>query len=394
MALRGVMNVNTASGPISLVDRAQAITHDEALIHKEEIWLKDSFRNQGECDQYNDARLKCHILGEWLLDAVTDAAKMKLLATQKEWMLKPTGNLGLTSIGSRYHGPLIYWHLVKIVKPNNDMMIEKAKKELKALNCKRFNDDVSAMLIQFELKLDEIIVTLGGTMTEEEKITNMWDAVLTCKDQEFCRRVSDMRRSYRRTPRADREPLESLIQEIKDEQVNMSADGIFNQPDKSRDHTLALASVVEKLVDKMNQAPKSDYDKTKNPARRETPAWKFERETNETERVVDGVQYYWCKHHKNPKGEKTGMWCLHKEEDHKFKQNGDGNNNNKQKNWENKKGWMNHKKDSDKNKASNDKAEPTISVDRKLFSAIRNNSNVTSFLSKLKDDTSQVKGKA
>ena len=239
------MTVTTSAGPISLVDRAQAVTHDEMLLHKEDIWLKDDFANQAECDKYKDARLKCHIFGKWLLDAVTDSAKLKFLSTQKEWMLKPSGDIELMPIGSRYHGPLIYWHIVKVLKPNNNMMIKKAKKELKMLGCKRFNDDVTAMLIQFELKLDEIIVTLGGTMTEEEKVTTMWDAVLTCKDQEFCRRVNDMRRTYRRTPKNQRQLLETLIQEIKDEQVNMSADGIFNKPDKSRDHTLALTSVVE-----------------------------------------------------------------------------------------------------------------------------------------------------
>ena len=394
MAMRGTMTVTTSSGPVSLVDRAQAISHEEALDHKLDIWMKLDFVNQAECDQYNDARLKSHILGEWLLDSVTDAAKMKLLSTQKEWMIKPSGDIGMMSIGSRYHGPLIYWHMVKIIKPNNDMMIEKAKKELKLLNCKRFNDDVSAMLIQFELKLDEIIVTLGGTMTEEEKVTTMWDAVLTCRDQEFCRRISDMRRVYRKTARADREPLENLIQEIKDEQVNMAADGIFNQPDKSRDHTLALTSVVEKLVNQMNSNASSDNgDKKKDQSKREIPAWKFIREGNETEKVVNGTQYYWCKYHNNPNKDMQGMWCLHKEEDHKHR-NGNDNNGNKKKGDDSSK-WNNHKKDSDKAKTKqNDKSEPTISVDRKLFSAIRNNSNVSSFLTKMKDDTSKVKGKA
>ena len=303
----------------------------------------------------------------------------------------------MVSIGSRYHSVLIYWHMVKIVKPNNDMMIEKAKKELKALQCKRFNDDVSTMLIQFELKLDEITVTLGGSMTEEEKVTTMWDAVLTCRDQEFCRRINDMRRAYRRTPKNQRESLSTLIQEIKDEQVNMAADGIFNQPDKSCDHTLALTSVVEQLVKTVNSTGggNSNYEKREDKPKRDIPAWKYKREGDETQKVVDGRTYHWCSLHKGPNGKKNhGMWCLHTEEEHGKKQASSesrGSGDSKKKG-----SFNNHKKDSDKTKSNTENSDngPKISVDRKLFSAIRKNSNVQSFLSKMKDDTSSVKGKA
>ena len=381
MAMRGIMTVVTASGEnFSLVDRGQTITHEEMLDHKDNIWYKSDFKSQGECDKYNDARLKSHILGEWLLDSLTDSAKMKIMATQKEWMLRPTGNIHMQSIGCRYHGPLIYWHIVRIVKPNNDTLIEKAKKELKSLSCKKFNDDVVSMLIQFESKVDEIIMTLGGSMTEDEKVNTMWDAVLTSRDHEFKRRINDMRRQYRKTPVNQREPIENLIQEIKEEQINMAADGIFNQPDKSRDHTLALTSIVEKLVDKVNSKSSSAG---RDRSRRQIPEWKYKREGNETVKTNNGTTYYWCKYHKGPNGEKEhGMWCTHREEDHKFgkassESRGSGNGGNGSK--------------GDSSKPSNDNKEGTITVDRKLFSAIRNNSNVTSFLSKLKDDTSSVK---
>lgn len=392
MAMRGTMTVVTSEGNhCSLIDRGQLITHQEILDHRDETWLKDSYSSQGECDKYNDARLKSHILGEWLLDSLTDSAKMKVMATQKEWMLKPEGDIHMQSIGSRYHGPLIYWHIVRIVKPNNDTLIEKAKKDLKSLNCKRFNDDVVSMLIQFELKIDEIITTLGGSMTEDEMVNTMWDAVLTSKDHEFKRRINDMRRSYRKTPIGQRDSVDVLIQEIKEEQINMAADGIFNQPDKSRDHTLALTSIVEKLVDQVNSRPNpSNGNGNGDRGRRQIPDWKYKRDGNETTKTVNNITYYWCKYHKGPNGEKEhGMWCAHKEADHKF---GKRSNESRGSGSDNSNG--NGSKGDSSKSSSNDGGEGSITVDRKLFSAIRNNSNITSFLGKLKDDTSSVKGRA
>ena len=92
------------------------------------------------------------------------------------------------------------------------------------------------------------------------------------------------------------------------------------------------------------------------------------------------------------------MWCRnHKESEHWKSNNGYGNGNANPPAGDsnmNKGKFNNNKRDSDKDKSKGKSNEPSISVDRKLFSAIRNNSNVSSFLSKIKDDSSSVKGQA
>ena len=69
MSMCGYMQVEISDGRICLLDRAQGATHKEAIAHRDEVWKRDKFYSQTHADQYNDTRLKCHILGEWLLDS-------------------------------------------------------------------------------------------------------------------------------------------------------------------------------------------------------------------------------------------------------------------------------------------------------------------------------------
>jgi hypothetical protein len=390
MAMKNIMSIEQArSGlKLSLIDRAQSISIEDMKHATNYFWRErtnkeyDSMSPE-EFDTIEDGKLKAHILGEWFMNCLTDAGKRKLNATKKDWTFK-------SDTGDYYHGPMMFWHIVQFVKPNNDTLIEKAKQHLRnGYDAKKYNFDVSMMLTDFELTCNQITDEFGGTLTEDEKVSALWKAVGSMSEVEFTRRIKDLQREYRKTEDCIKPTCDDLIQTIKREQVDMEADGDWNKPDVSREHTLALTAVMENFITTLNT--QSNFDQkdrqtdgdSNTRKRRQIPDWKFTRTDDSLTLQKNGKLYHWCTHHKSPDG-KQGMWTLHKEEDHKdsFKpSNNNGSTSNS----------GNATKHNIQDKP-NSEEQAKLQVDRHLLAAVKNNSSVRSFLNRIENDSSSIKG--
>ena len=378
MAMKRLLKVQEGTQNLDLLDQPQLISKATMLAQRDAIWQAPvdlANDSQEDVNTVYDKQLKCHAFGIFLVNALSISALKKLESTKLEW--------SVTVNDEEYvHGPLLFWFFVDTVKPNNDTLVQQTKEKLGRLDVKDFDHSVRDMLIEFDNLVMEVEIRLKGQITEDEKVSALWRALETMKDEHFARIVTDEKRSYRRTPVANRKDNAELIALFKREQTDLEADGKWNKPNKDS-QILALTSILRSVVKQVNNVAsvrprfgnKNDSTSTDNnrksgePRKNErspTPPWKFQREDDATQLERDGKIYYWCDKHQNPNPGLTGMWTLHKPEDHKGK---------------------NFSKDDRAIDASaksssteSDSAHPSVQVDSRLLAALSTGADVTHFL--------------
>ena len=390
MAMKTLLQVTENNQSLELIDQAQLIQKGIIMIaHQDLIW--NAYENlntqtQAEVNEIYDKQLKCNVMGNWILEALSSSALSKLESTKVEWAVEKNGEM-------QVHGPLLYWHIVDLMKPNNDTLVQHAKEQLVSLNVKNFNYSIKSMLVKFENIITHIKVRLKGDITNDEIISALWKTTETMQDEYFSKVVSDEKRLYRRATAANKKSYSELIAEFKREETDLRGDGKWNKSNKDAQIRLLTATLegVIKHVNNMKsnignqtQGPNGKPTKERKPkddikkASNGTPEWKYIRDNEEEEeKTVDGKEYWWCPKHKNPVTGKTGMWSRHRAEDHadNFTQ-GNGNSSKKD---DNKQTESEVKDDTESTKTS-------IQVDRKLFSALKSGADVQSFLNQLENN--------
>ena len=115
--------------------------------------------------------------------------------------------------------------------------------------------------------------------------------------------------------------------------LNMSSTGEWSAVNPADAQLLALATQIEEL--KRQNATLATKTPGTASGKQETPGldrtltggvqkWRTTKKGSSL--VVDGKTFYWCPHHKHPKGFFDGLYCLHKPENHdewkaKYKKN-------------------------------------------------------------------------
>lgn len=372
MALKKLLQVTEGGINLDLLDQPQLITKPTMITHRDTVWRDVDLHNESQEDvnEVYDNQLKCHAFGSWILDCLTNRAIQKLKFSKTEWSIEQDGETYL-------HGPILFWHIVDAVKPNNDTLIQHTKEKLASLDVKNFEYSVKEMLTEFENLCTEVEVRLKGHITEDEKISALWKALESMKDEHFSRIVSDEKRAYRRQPKANRKKNSELIELFKREQTDLEADGKWNRPNKDQ-QILALTSILQSVITQVNNVHRdqtgstndsgsSGSDPSKKRRKNIIPAWKWERKDDETSREVGGKTYYWCEHHTNLETGSQGMWTLHKQEDHKGPM---------------KKSNAPTTTDATTTPAADQESEsaPVVQVDKNLFNSLKSGAEVQSYL--------------
>jgi hypothetical protein len=381
MAMKRLIQVVEGGENLELLDQPQLINKATMVAHRDTVWnaaVNLATDSQEDVNDVYDKQLKCHAFGTFLLNALTNRAIQKLESAKSQWtVIKDNEEFA--------HGPLLFWFIVDAVKPNNDTLAQHTKEKLAKLKVTDFDHSVKEMLVEFDNLCTEVEVRLKGTVTEDEKISALWRALETMKDEYFARVVSDEKRLFRRTPVANRRTCADLIELFKREQTDLEADGKWNRPNKDS-QILALTSILRSVVKQVHnvvptgsnggdESKGSSHNPSKS-SRKPTPAWKYEREGDETEKVVDGKTHWWCPKHTSPATGSQGMWARHKPEDHqdKFRFN-------KKKVDETNSGPAANSSEADK---------PEVQVDSRLLNALSSGADIQGFLDEMGINETQV----
>ena len=315
---------NDDSKDCNIITEFSLLTEANVKAAQQDIWTAVKTSNTEKFTQ-QDNRIKSQLLGTFLLESLTVAARKTIDRTKSKWTL--------TSDGETFrHGPSILWHIAQEVKPDNGHLIDQLKVKLRSLHVKEFGFSIKTLLTEFD-SISEEIGDLGGEYLEDEKQLDFWRATKTMEEKEWSRYVNDQHDQYRELPKSGRTKISDLITKFKKKQTNMENDQKWNKISASDAQILALTSLLLSKSDdasnsnrrKRNNKKKSDDTSSPPPASPSAkdkptfvyPEWRTTAPADgeDTTKEVDGKTYHWCsKDHGRTKG---GLWGNHKEEDHK-----------------------------------------------------------------------------
>ena len=150
------------------------------------------------------------------------------------------------------------------------------------------------------------------------------------REKEFTRFVRDLQDQEARKPKANRQTIEAIIQDIADKQTRMETENEWNIMSPEDSMIMALAGYIESTKSQTNNKAKkktqgseqstkksNDTSDTKPKSKEDRfPAWKktLPNEGESKTKVVENRTYYWCTKCRAGKG----LWAMHKEHDDNF----------------------------------------------------------------------------
>ena len=134
--------------------------------------------NQSAQDKFTDSLIKASVIGNYIHDSLTEDAREQLEANSDFFTVKDK------DAAEHYDGPSYFYCIARLVDPDNGHLVAGVKKQLRSLDVKDFNYDVKQMLAEFK-NLAIRVTDLGGTLSNDDQLLNLWSACATMKEKEF-----------------------------------------------------------------------------------------------------------------------------------------------------------------------------------------------------------------
>ena len=275
-------------------------------------------------DKFTDCQIKASVMGSYIHDSLTEAAKQQLSADREKFIV--TSNPDHEQF---FDGPSYFHHIATLVDPDNGHLIEQPKSELRVLDVKNYNYDVQKMLADYK-NLRRRVMDLGGTYSEDDQFLDLWQCVRTMKEKEFTMFVKNLKDAEAMKPKATRETVDSIITAICAKQVRMITDKEWNVMSPEETMVMSLVSFIENSGGGKSKKKKKNKDSDNKAEKDSKPDSKNDSESKEKSKIAlwkktppkDGESrtmqrnnrtYHFCKKCHGGKG----MWVLHEEKDHK-----------------------------------------------------------------------------
>ncbi len=271
--------------------------------------IPTSITNQNEANRFTDSQIKTSVIGAYIHESLTEAAKVQLHADSN--LFKVTDLNG----EHYYDGPSYFHCIARLVDPDNGHLVAKAKTEIRNLNVKDFGYDVKKMLAEFK-NMKNRIYDLGGEYSRDDQFLDLWNSVKTLKEKEFTRFVRQLRDEEARKDVTNREPIENIIRDICAKQTRMEVDNEWNVLSEEDNVIMTLMGLVKANSSGNSKKSKPNDETGESKARKPyvVPDWKKvpPQSGAATTKTVDDRVYHWCRKCRNS----DGMWALHKESEH------------------------------------------------------------------------------
>lgn len=287
--------------------------------------LPSTVTDQATADQFTDSQIKASVLGAYIHDSLTGAAKNQLKADSDLFKVVDVS-------GNKYFDGPSYFHCIaRLVDPDNGHLVANTKTYLRTLNIKDFGYDAKKMLAEFK-NLKTRVTDLGGDYSTDEQFLDLWSCVRTMKEKEFNRFVRELRDQEARKAKANRASIDEIIREIADKQTRMETDHEWNVMSQEDTMIMALAGMLESVqppVKKKSKKSNKSGDESKTTSNEKDnkdskpkskddrfPEWKKTPPTGTESRskIVNNRTYYWCTKCRDGKG----LWAMHEVHDDNF----------------------------------------------------------------------------
>lgn len=208
-----------------------------------------------------------------------------------------------------FDGPTMLIHLLKKINPSTRVGISDLSLQIQEARMNKFNNNVVMMLDHMNNNYQQI-----EAMNEQHPnyIMHLFHALLSAKNEIFVNYVQTIKDNWETGKDVS---ADELINEAKTKYNNMVKQKIWNKQSPKDAKIMALATELRNLKDSVTNygGGKSKNSSTSKNLRINIPEWRM-LNTGPT-KVVDGVKYWWCKHHKL-ENVFDGLYMTHKPEDH------------------------------------------------------------------------------
>ena len=304
------------------------IQSTEMTTNRDERWPATAplHSTQSEQDKFTDSLIKASVVGNYIHDSLTEDAREQLEAESDFFKVLDEDG------ASHYDGPSYFYAIARLVDPDNGHLVAGVKRQLRSLDVKNYNYDVKKMLSDFK-NLSTRVVDLGGTLSTDDQLLNLWSACSTMKEKEFTRFVGELEdREAEKDPSA-RDSINELIRKICAKQTRMETKNTWNSMSQEDIMLMSLVGLLENKSSKKKGSLKSkNRSSSKSVKEKNAPAssasqtgskdakipeWKKVPPTKDepNEKVIGNRTFYWCAKCRNG----TGMWAMHKQHDDNFK---------------------------------------------------------------------------
>ncbi len=281
--------------------------------------------DQTTANQFTDSQIKASVLGSYIHESLTEAAKEQLKADSDLFKV-------LDLSGNKYiDGPSYFHCIARLVDPDNGHLVAKTKTYLRTLNIKDFGYDAKKMMAEFK-NLKNRVTDLGGDYSIDDQFLDLWACVRTMREKEFNRFVRELRDQEARKAKANRASIDEIIREIADKQTRMETDNEWNVMSQEDTMIMALAGMLEtahapakKKSKKTKQSTENSDTSSKNKDNKEPKSknkedrfaeWKKipPTATESKTKIVSDRTYHWCTKCRDGKG----LWAMHEVHDDNF----------------------------------------------------------------------------
>ena len=278
-----------------------------------------TFANQREADRFNDHQIKSSVIGEYLINSLTESARHQIMTDKDIFVVKDHSD------DSDYFDGVALFHVIaRVVDPNNDHLIEIVRKKLRNLHIKEFGFSAIKMLAEFKFLKDRVTNELGGTYSNDDQFLDLWACLKTMHEQEFKRYVKQLQDERRDAPTANKKTIDQIIKLINGKEIAMQTDNEWNVMSPQDAMIAALMTTMDNSKNAKKDEKSRNKEKVKDvkdkkksfEKKKESKQkfWKREapKDGEPTTKEVDGRKFHWCTKCRGG----NGMWALHKTEDH------------------------------------------------------------------------------
>ena len=254
-------------------------------------------------------RVRSKMIAKRLQHSIDTASWETLIQHQDDFAWRNArGNLD-------FDGPTMLKLMLSVINPSTRVGVKELRRKLRTTRLSQFRHNVKDMLKDMN---GNYVKILGKKQKHDTFDDDLFEALLSTKNQvfhNFIQRIQDKWETG--TDYTPGQIMELALQKY----ANMSERGVWNQHEKPDSQLHALATRLDSMETKMHGSSSSASNKFRSSKSASVSTkkkfgieeWRMVKQGNM--KVVNGVTFWWCPHHKN-EGQFDGLYVTHKPSEH------------------------------------------------------------------------------
>ena len=254
-------------------------------------------------------RVRSKMIAKRLQHSIDTASWETLIQHQDEFAWRNAkGNLD-------FDGPTMLKLMLSVINPSTRVGVKELRRKLRTTRLSQFRHNVKDMLKDMN---GNYVKILGKKQKHDTFDDDLFEALLSTKNQVFHNFIQRLQDKWETgTDYTPGQIMELALQKY----ANMSERGVWNQNEKPDSQLHALATRLDSMETQIQGSSSSASGKFKSSKSSSLSKkkkfgieeWRMVKQGNT--KVVNGVTFWWCPHHKN-EGQFDGLYVTHKPSEH------------------------------------------------------------------------------